>query len=166
MLQPGDLIFVRGAIGSLVDDAIKFAEWEFDHAPLADNYVHVAVYLGGNKVLEAQGFRRSGEGIIGQYANDYDIGHIEMTDEQRAEFMRALRDEDNLPYDWPGIFWLGVAVVTMGLCVRKYHEHKRRYCSKYVGWALARAGFHVNDRTPQDLAMDPIVKIEKVPLTG
>lgn len=130
MLQRGDLIFVRGRIRSPVDDAIMAGEWLLDGRC---EYVHVAVYVGESKVQEAQGFRRSGWAPMGQYDGEYDIGHIRMTNEQSDKFLAALRDEDGLPYDWPGIFWLAIATQTFGVFALKYNDRKRRYCSKYVG---------------------------------
>ncbi|MFD1675398.1 hypothetical protein [Alicyclobacillus fodiniaquatilis] len=160
MLHTGDLIFVRGQLSSLVDDAIQTGEWLLDHR---GQYVHVAVYVGGNTIMEAQGFRRSGRANIGDYAEYYDIGHIKMTDDQRDRFLAALHDEDNLPYDWPGIWWLIVYILTCRRIGGQYRERRRRYCSKYVGWALRQAGIIVNDRTPQDLAdSSPTISIEKV----
>lgn len=159
MLNPGGIVFVRGHPTNLIDDAIKVGEYFLDKTKVAKNYTHCAVYIGGNAVMEAQGFRKSGEGRIGQYAGDYDIGHIDMTPEQRRQFLQALREENGLPYDWPGIFWLVVFILTR--YDHKYLQHRRRYCSKYIGWALWKAGIFVNDRTPEDLALDPRVTIER-----
>ncbi len=58
--------------------------------PFAKNYTHCVVYTGGNRVAESQGFRKSGYGRIGQYTGNYDIGHIEMSREQRMRFIVAL----------------------------------------------------------------------------
>ncbi|KPV42029.1 hypothetical protein [Alicyclobacillus ferrooxydans] len=159
MLNPGDLVFVRGYLRSPVDDAIKLGETLLDKRSFDTNYVHVAVYVGGNTVMEAQGLRKSGPANIGDYTGDYDIGHITMTYEQRQQFLAALQKENNLPYDWLGIFWLAVKALTG--YDQKYREHRRRYCSKYVGWALWRAGISVNDETPESLAHDARVTIEK-----
>ena len=159
MLNVGDIVFVRGEFSSPIDDAIKLGEEILDKQPFAKNYTHCAVYMGGNRVCEAQGFRKSGYGHIGQYAGEYDIGHIEMSHEQRMLFLHALNYENNLPYDWLGIFWLVVFILTR--YDHKYLEHRRRYCSKYIGWALWKASITVNDRTPEYLALDPRVTIEK-----
>ncbi len=160
MLNIGDIVFVRGEFTSPVDDAIKLGEAILDKTKFACNFVHVAVYVGGNRVAEAQGLRKSGYGRIGQYANNYDIGHVrEMTAEQRIQFLQALNTENGLPYDWPGIFWLAAKILTG--YDHKYREHRRRYCSKYIGWALWKAGITVNDRTPEDLALDSRVTIER-----
>jgi hypothetical protein len=161
MLNPGDIVFVRGHPTNLVDDAIKLGETILDNRTFASNYTHCAVYIGGNAVMEAQGFRKSGNGLIGQYAGNYDIGHIDMTPDQRRRFLLALNKENNLPYDWLGIFWLVVFILSFKSYKRKYYEHKRRYCSKYIGWALWKAGIYVNDQTPESLALDPHVTIEK-----
>lgn len=156
MLKRGDLVFVRGHIRSMIDDLIKIGEDLLDGK---GEYTHVAVYLGGNTVAEAQGLRVSGTGTINRYAGDYDIGHIHMTADQREQFLNALTREDGFKYDWLGIFWLVVLILTG--YKRKYHEHRHRYCSKYVGWALRQVGIQVNDLTPDSLAIDPIVTIEK-----
>lgn len=165
MLQSGDILFVRGHETSLVDDLIKSGEWLMsrkDKIPFAKCYVHVCAYVGGNTVMEAQGLRRSGPANIGDYAGDYDIGHvIGMTYEQCQQFLGGLHAENDLPYDWVGIFWLIARIVTFGLCSRKYKEHKRRYCSKYIEWALKQAGIVVDGTTPETLALDPRVAIEK-----
>lgn len=68
-------------------------------------------------------------------------------------------DEENLPYDWIGIGWLIVFILTG--YDHKYKERKRRYCSKYIEWALAKTGIKVNGRTPEDLALDPNVVMER-----
>ncbi len=159
MLQPGDIIFVRGSIMHPLYDAIMLGEEILDKQPFISNYVHVAVYMGGDTIAEAKDFRKSGFGPLSQYAGNYDIGHIQMTTDQRQRFLSGLLKENGLPYDWLGIFWLIVKIVTG--YDRKYQEHKVRYCSKYVGWALAKVGIVVNDRTPEDLALDPLVTIEK-----
>lgn len=156
MLQPGDLIFVLGHLWSPFDDLIKVGEELLDGE---DEYVHVAVYIGGSTIMEAQGFRKSGPANIGDYTGDYDIGRIKMTNKQRETFIAALHDENGLPYDWLGIFWLGVAAITG--YDRKYHERRRRYCSKYVAWALKKAGIIVDGTTPESLSLDPRVTIEK-----
>jgi hypothetical protein len=161
LLNIGDIVFVRGEFANIVDDAIKVGETILNKTPFAKNYTHCAVYMGGNRVAEAQGLRKSGYGRIGQYAGNYDIGHIDITQEQRTLFLHALNEENGLPYDWLGIFWLIVFILTFKLYKRKYREHRRRYCSKYIGWALWRAGITVNDRTPEDLALDLNVTIEK-----
>ncbi|SIS88089.1 hypothetical protein [Alicyclobacillus vulcanalis] len=164
MLQPGDLIFVRGRWWDPIADAIKFGELLInreDKLPLARLYTHVAVYLGGNNIAEAQGLRVSGTGRIGAYAGEYDIGHVVgMTYDQRQQFLHALTQENGYPYDWVGIFWLAVKAIT-GYS-KKYEEHKTRYCSTYVGWALRQAGIVVNDETPSTLALDPRIHIEVV----
>jgi hypothetical protein len=157
MLAQGDIIFVRGRLTSVIDDAIKLGEVVLDHDPFATNYVHVAVYIGGNTVMEAQGLRKSGPANIGDYGGDFDIGHITMTYDQLQQFLAALQREDGLPYDWPGIFWLAVKVLTFGRYDRKYREHRRRYCSRYVGWALRQIGIFVDDETPESLSKDPQV---------
>lgn len=144
---------------SPVDDAIKIGETLLDKRPFATNYVHVAVYIGGNTVMEAQGLRKSGPANIDDYTGDYDIGHITMTYEQRHQFLAALNDENNLPYDWMGIFWLAVKALTG--YDKKYREHRTRYCSKYVGWALKQAGIQVYDETPESLALDPRIDLER-----
>jgi uncharacterized protein YycO len=161
MLNPGDLIFVRGRLTSLIDDAIKLAEVELNHEPFDTNYVHVAVYIGGSTVMEAQGLRKSGPANIGDYAGDFDIGHITMTYDQRQRFLDSLQKENGLPYDWPGIFWLAVKVLSFGRYERRYREHRRRYCSRYVGWALRQIGIIVDDETPESLALDARVTIER-----
>ncbi len=160
MLNPGDIIFVRGPDYNLFDDAIKLGESIESKVPVGQCYSHVAVYLGGDVITEAQGFRRSGCASLSHYAGEYDIGHIEMTPKQRRLFFMALNQEDGLPYDWPGIWWIIVKIVTGYDC--HYHERRRRYCSKYVSWALAKAGIKVNGYTPETLALDPRVRIEKL----
>lgn len=168
MLQPGDLIFVRGRWRNLIAEAIKVGEILInreDKLPVARLYTHVAVYLGGNRIAEAQGLRVSGTGTIGQYAGDYDIGHVVgMTYDQRQQFLAALQREDGYPYDWVGIFWLAVKALT-GYS-KKYEEHKTRYCSTYVGWALREAGIKVDDETPSTLALDPRIQLEIVSTGG
>lgn len=162
MLNPGDLIFVRGEFANIVDDLIKVGEYLMtreEKTQFAKEYVHVAVYIGGNTIMEAQGLRKSGRANIGDYAGNYDVGHINLTYSQRKRFLKALDAENNLPYDWPGIFWLIVKIITG--YDRKYRERRRRYCSKYVGRALAQVGIFVNDETPESLALDDQVSIEK-----
>ena len=159
MLNPGDIIFVHGN-GGIVDDAIQVGEVILDKTPYAKNYVHCAVYIGGNTVMEAQGLRKSGPGNIGDYTGMYDIGHVKHLSNMRERlFINALYKENGLPYDWVGIFWLAVKVLTG--YDKKYREHRTRYCSKYVGWALKQAGIHVDDETPESLALDPRIELEK-----
>lgn len=160
-MQSGDILFVRGTEKIIIDDAIKTGEWLMSNEkiPFANLYVHVCVYVGKSTVMEAQGFRKSGPASIGDYTGDYDIGHVAMTDDQRMQFIKSLYFENGLPYDWVGIFWLVVKILTG--YDRKYKEHRTRYCSKYVAWALAQAGIIVDGTTPETLALDPKVTIEK-----
>jgi|SRR5579875_515208 len=161
MLNAGDLIFVRGHIIDPVADAIKAGEWLLTHEDkrkVAHLYTHVAVYLGGNEIAEAQGLRVSGDGTLSRYYGNYDIGHVQMTYDQRQQFLAALQRENGFRYDWMGIFWLAVKAITG--YAKKYNEHRTRYCSTYVGWALKQAGVSVNDETPVSLALDPLIWIE------
>ncbi|MFB5189064.1 hypothetical protein [Alicyclobacillus fastidiosus] len=163
MLQRGDLIFVRSSIDRPIEDLIAFGEFLLEREQkqkVAHLYCHVAVYVGGNTVYEAQGGRKSGPANLGDYAGEYDIGHLKINDNQRRAFLGALPKENGLPYDWMGIFWLVVYILTLKRCGRRYRERRRRYCSKYVEWALGLAGVGVDGLTPSTLALDEHVQIE------
>ncbi|GMA59747.1 hypothetical protein NZD89_09385 [Alicyclobacillus fastidiosus] len=163
MLHRGDLIFVRSRVGRPVEDLIAVGEYLIEREQkqkIAHLYCHVAVYVGGNTVYEAQGGRKSGPANLGDYSGEYDIGHLKITDNQRRAFLRALSKENGLPYDWAGIWWLIVYILTFKQFGRRYHERRRRYCSKYVEWALALAGVVVDGLTPSMLALDEHVQIE------
>lgn len=62
-LLPGDLILVRGT--STLAHAIESVE----HSP----YSHVAGYVGDGKLIEAQGFRRTGYIDASEYAGCADV---------------------------------------------------------------------------------------------
>jgi cell wall-associated NlpC family hydrolase len=159
MLQPGDILFIRSH-GGPIDDAIQLGEHILDKQPYAKCYTHVCVYVGGSTIMEAQGLRKSGAGNIGDYQGLFDVGHVKhLSDMRRRLFISALSQENDLPYDWSGIFWLAVKVLTG--YDKHYREHRTRYCSKYVGWALRQAGIPVNDETPESLALDPRIDLEK-----
>jgi hypothetical protein len=118
------------------------------------------VYVGGSTVMEAQGLRKSGPANIGDYQGKYDVGHVNhLSDIRKRLFINALSQENDLPYDWAGIFWLAVKALTGW--DKHYREHRTRYCSKYVGWALKQAGINVDDETPESLALDPHIDLEK-----
>ncbi len=160
MLNPGDLIFVRGPDYNVLDDFIKLGESIESKQPVGKCYSHVAVYIGANQIMEAQGFRKSGRADLSQYEGEYEIGIIDMTPTQRRLFLWWIYQENGLPYDWIGIWWIIVKIIT-GFD-RHYQERRRRYCSKYVSWALAKAGIKVNGETPETLALDPRVRIVQI----
>lgn len=156
MLQKGDVLFVRGYETNLVDDGIKLGEWimqrrQRKHIPFKGLYVHCCVYDGRSAVYEAQGFRKSGKAPISTYDGDYDVERIPMNAYQLDAFIVALKSEDGLPYDWPGIFWLIVKIITG--YDSHYKERKRRYCSKYIAWAARKVGIMLDGTTPETLAL-------------
>lgn len=96
-LKPGDIIFVRGHFTKITDDLIKLGELIHDHSA---EYVHVAIFLGDGVIAEAQGGRLSGTGELAQYKDNYDMGWIYLTDEQRAKLVDEAQQEYGLDYDW------------------------------------------------------------------
>ena len=164
-LRPGDLIFVRGHMYSLVDDAIKLGEWlKHKDRPLWGMYSHVAISLGGNSLAEAQGGRLSGYALLDEYAGNYDIGHIDWTDAQRNAIVTEAPQQFGRDYDW---FMIGdIAWDALTKLYIPYHERMRRICSTFTRSVMLRAtGVAIPpnpDCTPEDQGLDTHVTLERV----
>lgn len=156
-MQQGDLIFVRGHLTSVIDDAIKFGESLMSKRSMTACYSHVAVFVGNDQVAEAQGGRKSGLAPLATYTGDYAVGSMSMTPEQRQKFVTILRQEFGLPYDWKGILYLALHIL-FGYS-KPHIEHRSRYCSKFVEWGLKQVGITVDGTTPETLACDSRIHI-------
>jgi hypothetical protein len=163
MLQVGDLILVRGHLRSPVDDILKVGQYLESHRPWRDEYSHVAIYLGGGLVAEAQGGRKSGIAPLSTYEGDYDIGHTHLTAWQQVMLRDTVDAELNLPYDWLAIFYIAWSIITGQ--DHHYIERKRRYCATFVNNAMKALGVPLVDKTLPtvvDLAFSPRVEIERL----
>lgn len=161
MLERGDIVFVRGR-ETFVDDAIRVGEMLLDKVPYADAYVHVAIFLGGNMVMEAQGGRKAGISFLGQYEGDYDIGHVLLTKEQREMVVEAAKKLYGRRYDWWLIFY--IALEALGFHLSRFHERKKRICSTLVYDAYKAAGVvlcETSTPTPNELLQSHKVSLEK-----
>ena len=163
MLKPGDLIFVRGHLTSLVDDAIKLGEYIEDHTPPYSNYTHVALFVTDNVIAESQAGRRAGYAPLARYRGDFDVGHVDLTDDERKQVIKAAQAQFYARYDWKMILYIILGVL-FGVW-KPYKEKSRRICSTFVADAFGAAGVRLVDNdhpTPEDLALSPKVTIEKV----
>lgn len=163
MLYVGDLVLVRGRLRSPADDIIKVGEYIETHRPWRDLYSHMAIYMGGGTVAEAQGGRESGYAPLSFYDGDYDIGHVGLTAEQQSQLGAVIEKENNLPYDWLAIVYIGIALLTG--YERPYKERQTRYCATFVNTALTKLGVPLTDKTLPtvvDVAFSPRVSIERL----
>jgi hypothetical protein len=155
MLYVGDLILVKGRLRSPADDIIKVGEYIETHRPWRDLYSHMAIYLGNG--------RNSGYAPLSVYEGDYDIGHVGLNAEQQAQLGAVIEKENNLPYDWLAIVYIGIALLTG--YERPYKERKTRYCATFVNTALTKLGVPLTDKTLPtvvDVAFSPRVSIERL----
>lgn len=162
MLQAGDLIFVRGHLTSLVDDAIKLAEHIETGMDFVKMYTHCAIYIGDDTVAEAQGGRTTGPAPLSCYEGNYDIGYVNLTDEQRKAVVDEAKRQYGRPYDW--LFIGAVALHDICDVDVEYHEQKARVCSTYVNDVFKKACYiTLSDKeypTPEDIALSKYVTLQ------
>lgn len=141
MLQVGDLIFVRGE--DIISDVINWAE----HG----KYSHVAIYVGDGQVIEAQGGRRISLAPLSNYRK-YDVGKVDMTDQQREDLIKYAMTQRGLPYDWLLIF-----IIAVRLLFRiniPYIERSARICATFARDCFEHVSITLTDIvncTPEEL---------------
>jgi uncharacterized protein YycO len=162
LLKPGDLIFVRGHLKYLADDAIKLAETIETGMSFVKCYTHVAIYIGDGTVAEAQAGRKSGPAPLSCYEGNYDCGLVNLTDEQRQAVVDEAKRQYGRDYDWSLIGAIALKDV-VGLDV-KYHETNARICSTYVNDVFKKACYiTLSDKeypTPEDIALSKYVTLQ------
>jgi uncharacterized protein YycO len=161
-MQPGDLIFVRGHLTSLVDDAIKLVEHIETGMDFVKCYTHCAIYMGDNTVAEAQGGRKSGPAPLSLYEGNYDIGYVNLTDEQRQAVVEEAKRQYGRSYDW--LLIGAIALKELAGVDVHYHEHESRICSTYINDVFKKACYiTLSDKeypTPEDIALSKYVTIQ------
>lgn len=141
MLQIGDLIFVRGS--DLIGEIITWAE--------SGKYSHVAIYAGNNLVIEAQGYRLISLASLDNYPI-YDVGKVDMTDQQRSDLLTYAMTQRGLRYDWFLIF-----IIAVRLLLRiniPYKERAMRICSTFARDCFEHESITLTDIencTPEEL---------------
>lgn len=163
-MNPGDIVFVHGSTRNLVDDAIMLGETLIDHTPLLQNYVHCAIYIGDGKVAEIQGSKLSGEGLLSAYEGRYDVGELNLTDEQRAAVVAKAAQLYGRPYDWGDIAKIGIEALTHIDLPHKDCEGEF-ICCEYVRDVIRDAtGVVLSDKplcNVEDLSLSPEIRIRK-----
>lgn len=163
VLKPGDLIFVQGHLLHIVDDIIKLGEHIETHQPFATCYSHVAIFMGNGQVAEAQFGRKTGYTPLSAYEGNYDIGRVDLTNEQREKIVQSAIAEFGKRYDYDLIFGLGFDILT-GAAL-SHDDANRKICSTYVNDVFKACGIRLvntDTPTPEDLALSPKVVIERV----
>ncbi|GIM45242.1 hypothetical protein DNHGIG_07910 [Collibacillus ludicampi] len=140
-LIAGDIVFVRGhdPVSRIIEDVT--------HGP----YSHVAIYVWGDRVIEAQGFRTVGFQRLSHYEGRYDAYRVNMTDEQVNNGLRWLLKQQGRRYD----YWdLVVLFLKCAFNLKiPWREGKRIICSRLGRDFLFHCGMDIPDEnmTPEDL---------------
>jgi hypothetical protein len=160
LLKPGDLIFVKGHLKYLADDAIKLAETIETGMSFVKCYTHVAIYIGDGTVAEAQAGKKSGPAPLSCYEGNYDCGLVNLTDEQRQAVVEEAKRQYGRSYDWILDAEIGVEALT-GVHLPRV-DYGARQCATYVKDVFAKALYMnlCDGDTPEHLALSKYVTLQ------
>lgn len=155
----GDLILIRGNPNNLVDDAILLADkLEGDKGV----YSHVALYIGNNQLSEAQGGRLSGIYPLSEYSS-YDVGHINLTPNQRLRISQTTPKFSGRHYGWFSIVAIIIELLT-GIVI-PFPPRNSSICTQHINSIFKSAlGFKLSNKPfplPDDIAFSPFVAIRR-----
>ncbi len=129
-------------------------------------YSHVGWILEDQVVeLTRQGSRTSD---LEDYPRRYDIGELELDDEQLSRLAGVVshrRDAPPVRYDWPGAIGIGLRMVSHLRCLRSnpLEDKGRETCSEAVAVDLRAAGLelphHASAMSPGDISELPYVRV-------
>lgn len=148
-MRIGDIILVRDdeILGQLID----WAE--------SGIYSHVAIYIGDEKIIEAQGLKVVGITSLDTYPF-YDVGSVDLSDEEREDLVRYALTQIGTRYDWLLIFLL---FLRLKLHINvPYKKRSRTICSTFVRDCFLHSGIKLTDIencTPQEIANSPELKL-------
>lgn len=140
-VKPGDLVFVSGT------DWISYIiRWV-----TKSKYSHMAIYIGGGEVIEAQAFRKVGKRELSYYAGKYDVVSVPMTEKQRLHGLIWVLRQQGRPYS----YWSDFIILMRRLfgIVIPWREDKNIMCSRLARDFLFHCGLPIpdEDMSPEDL---------------
>jgi hypothetical protein len=140
-MNPGDLLFIHDT---------NFIAREIEEVTHS-KYSHVCIYVGNDKVVEAQGLRRVGYAPLSKYSDKYDVIPLNLN---KFDFVKGylwLKLQFGRKYD----YW---DIIVLWLRCRfklhiPWHEGKRIICSRLGRDWVAKCNFPIPDEnmSPEDL---------------
>lgn len=114
-LEIGDLILVKGT--GLISKAIE----DIEHS----QYSHVAIYVGNNQLIEAEGFEKTGYVSIDKYKGQADVyKHVYLTEFDKRNLLKYLKEQVGTKYDYLLLLWEFLRYVKhIALPYKEYHSH-------------------------------------------
>lgn len=146
-----DLVFIRGT--RWLDFPVKLVT--------QSQYTHVAGYVGMGKLIEAQGFRKTGYEPVATYKGGADVFRCPFLNlRQRQQIMDYIYKEVGGRYDYLLIGWEAFRLI-FGLAL-PYVKGKARICSTLWADAFKAAGVDLCPKqqypTPSDLVQSPLLR--------
>lgn len=150
-MRPGDLILVRGAdwLGREIEAV--------SHSP----YSHVAGLTPDGRLIEAQGFRRTGYQALAAYSGAYDVFTCDMASEEHRRGVQAfVESKIGTHYSYLLIGWeLLHYVAHLDL---PFEERQRFLCSTLWVQAYRSVGIDLcpglRYPSPGDIALSPLLR--------
>ncbi|KIL38297.1 hypothetical protein SD70_27160 [Gordoniibacillus kamchatkensis] len=140
-MNPGDLIFVSG-----IDVISRIIRWVTE-----SKYSHVAIYVGGGRVIEAQAFRKVGFQELAYYEGKYDVKPIRLREPQRIHGLVWILNQRGRPYS----YWSDFVILLRCLfnIHIPWHEGLAIICSRLGRDFLFHCGLPIPDEnmSPEDL---------------
>lgn len=147
-IQAGDLLFVWDK--NLIGEGI---EW------VTHGAAHVAVFVGEDKLYEAQGGRTLGGCDLSFYQSDDKVARLEVwtdptwTNEQRAMVLDVAKKYENTPYDYKVIGW-ELLHFELGVDIDFYDNKDTLDCSEFanaLGLEFGKKWADMKHPAPADL---------------
>ncbi len=151
-MKPGDLIFIRGTEG--IAGPIK----KITRSP----YTHIAGIVLNNKLIESQGMRKTGYEDLGTYRGVADVYTCNsLTDQQRNEVVRLVKQKIGTKYDYMLIGWLACRHL-IGNIIPLVANNKRGICTTLWADAYKTAGIDlcpdIQYPTPGELSKSTLLE--------
>ena len=150
-LKLGDIILVRGK--GLISDAIELAE----HS----KYSHTASYVGDDKLIEAQGYRRTGYRSLDAYKGMADVYRCNLSRMQREKIIELAKWAVGGFYDFPLLF-VELIRYAFGVLLPYKEPPNTRICSTLWAGIYRDAGIDlcpsIKYPSPADLAQSKLLR--------
>ena len=138
LLQPGDLVFIRGTEG--LAGPIK----KFTRSP----YTHIAGLVLDGKLIESQALRRTGYQNLDTYRGVADVYTCKtLSTDQRQQIVDFVKQEIGGRYDYILFGWLAFRSL-LGGAIPSYFGSKRQICTTLWANAYKQAGVELCPETP------------------
>ncbi|KPV43350.1 hypothetical protein [Alicyclobacillus ferrooxydans] len=138
MLQPGDLVFIRGTEG--LAGPIK----KFTRSP----YTHIAGLAIDGELIESQALRRTGYQSLETYRGVADVYTCKvLSPEQRHQIVDFVKREVGGKYDYFLFGWLAFRSL-LGNAMPSYFGSKRHICTTLWADAYKQVGIELCPHTP------------------